>query len=38
MAYVTVTGSNSVWQYDNATVSNTYSDSSGGKLSYCEWY
>jgi hypothetical protein len=31
MAYVTVTGSNSVWEYDNAaTVSNTYSDSAAG--------
>ena len=28
MAYVTVPGSNSIWQYDNAaTASNTYSDS-----------
>ena len=31
MAYVTVPGSNSVWEYDNAaTVSNTYSDSAAG--------
>ena len=31
MAYVTVPGSNSIWQYDNAaTASNTYSDSAAG--------
>ena len=31
MAYVTVPGSSSVWEYDNAaTVSNTYSDSAAG--------
>jgi len=31
MAYVTVPGSDSVWEYDNAaTVSNTYSDSAAG--------
>ena len=34
MAYVTVTGSNSIWQYDNAaTASNTYSDSAAGSNS-----
>lgn len=31
MAWVTVTGSNSIWQYENsATVSNTYPDSADG--------
>ena len=31
MAYVTVPGSSSIWQYDNAaTASNTYSDSAAG--------
>ena len=31
MAYVTVPGSNSIWQFDNsATASNTYSDSAAG--------
>jgi len=31
MAWVTVTGSNSVWQYDNAaTISDTYPDSADG--------
>jgi len=31
MAWVTVTGSNSIWQYDNAaTVSDTYADSADG--------
>ena len=31
MAYVTVPGSNSIWEYDNtATTSNTYSDSAAG--------
>ena len=31
MAWVTVTGSNSIWQYENtATISNTYKDSADG--------
>lgn len=31
MAWVTVPGSNSIWQYENtATASNTYSDSAAG--------
>ena len=31
MAYVTVPGSNSIWQYENtATAANTYSDSAAG--------
>jgi hypothetical protein len=31
MAWVTVPGTNSIWQYENtATVSNTYSDSAAG--------
>ena len=31
MAWVTVTGSNSIWQYENgATISNTYPDSADG--------
>ena len=30
MAWVTVSGSNSVWQYENsATAANTYSDATG---------
>ena len=33
MAYVTVPGSNSIWQYDSAaTASNTYSDSAAGAI------
>tara|TARA_Y100000114_G_scaffold47360_1_gene43182 strand:+ start:157 stop:393 length:237 start_codon:yes stop_codon:yes gene_type:complete len=31
MAYVDVSGSNNIWEYDNAaTASNTYSDSAAG--------
>ena len=31
MAYVDVSGSNTIWEYDNAaTASNTYSDSAAG--------
>ena len=31
MAYVNVSGSNNIWEYDNAaTASNTYSDSAAG--------